>query len=233
MSQRRRDVERLGRIREFVFGTQDGLLTTLGLVSGVSGATTSHYAVLAAGFAEAVAGMVAMAAGEYISSRSQAQVYQAEIEAERVEVHRDPEDEREEISVLFQEEGLSAENAATVADLIATSEESWLKTMTEKELGLTVADPGGVLTGAGIMGGAFLLGAAVPILPYIFATGTPALLISVALTLLMLAGMGVGKARLARVNPVTSALEVVVIGSVAAIASYLLGTLLPHIFRVG
>src|SRR5579885_3526450 len=106
MRQRRRDVERLGRVRELVFGAQDGLLTTLGLVTGVSGATTSHYAVLAAGCAEAVAGMVAMAAGEYISSRSQAQVYRAEIEAEREEVRRDPAGEREEIQVLFQEEGL-------------------------------------------------------------------------------------------------------------------------------
>jgi VIT1/CCC1 family predicted Fe2+/Mn2+ transporter len=232
MTQRRRDVERLGRIREFVFGMQDGLLTTVGLVTGVSGATTSHYAVLAAGCAEAVAGMVAMAAGEYISSRSQAQVYQAEIEAERLEVRRDPEGEREEVRVLFQEEGLSAEDARRVADLIATSEESWLRTMTEKELGLATGDTAGALGGALIIGGAFLLGAVVPILPYVFAAGRAAVALSVVLTLLTLAAIGTGKARLARVNPLTSALEVVAIGSAAALIGYLFGILLPHIFRV-
>jgi VIT1/CCC1 family predicted Fe2+/Mn2+ transporter len=225
-------VERLGRIREFVFGAQDGLLTTLGVVSGVSGATTSHYAVLAAGCASAVAGMVAMAAGEYISSRSQAQVYQAEIEAEREEVRRDPSGEREEIQVLFQEEGLSPENAHTVSQLITTSEDSWLKTMTEKELGLSAADTSQAIAGAGIIGAAFLLGAIVPIVPYVMLIGVSALLTSILLTLVALAVIGYGKGRLAKVNPVTSALEVVAIGSFAAVVGYLIGTLLPHIFRV-
>lgn len=233
MSHRRAEVERLGRVREFVFGMQDGLLTTLGVVMGVSGATTSHNAVLVAGMAEAVAGMVAMAAGEYVSSRSQAQVYRAEIEAEREEVRKDPAGELEEIQVLFQEEGLSAERAQAVAALIATSEDSWLKTMTEKELGLTAADTSGALTGAGIMGGAFLLGAAVPILPYLFWTGLEAVLTSVALTLLVLCAIGAGKARLARVNPLTSALEVAAIGSAAALVGYFVGTLIPHVLHAG
>lgn len=232
MSHRREQVERLGRIRQFVFGAQDGLLSTLGVVTGVSGATTSHFAVLAAGFAEAVAGMVAMAAGEYISSRSQAQVYQAEIETEREELHKDPEGEREEIQVLFRQEGLTAEDAAVVARLVTTSEESWLKTMTEKELGLAAVDASAALPGALIIGAAFLLGAIVTMLPYLFLTGTVAVLTSVALTLLALAGIGAGKAKLAKIGWFRSSAEVVAIGSAAAIIGYLFGTLLPHIFRV-
>jgi VIT1/CCC1 family predicted Fe2+/Mn2+ transporter len=232
MSHRRRQIERLGRIREFVFGSQDGLLSTLGVVAGVSGATTSHFAVLAAGFAEAVAGMVAMAAGEYISSRSQAQVYQAEIEAEREEVREDPAGEREEIQVLFREEGLSPEAAAEVARLVTTSEESWLKTMVEKELGLTAAGTGGAVIDAAVMGAAFLLGAMITILPYLFLSGRTALLTSVAVTLVALCGIGIGKARLAKINSLASAFEVIAIGSIAAIVGYFFGTLLPHIFHV-
>src|SRR6266567_4320035 len=232
MSHRREQVERLGRIRQFVFGAQDGLLSTLGVVTGVSGATTSHFAVLAAGCAEAVAGMVAMAAGEYISSRSQAQVYRAEIEMERQEVRKDPEGELEEIKVLFQQEGLSPEAAGQVARLISSSEESWLKTMSEKELGLADSDTAGAGIGAIIIGAAFLLGAAVTILPYLFLSGRPAVLSSVAVTLLALGAIGLGKAALARINPFWSVAEVMAIGSAAAVIGYLFGTLLPHIFRV-
>jgi VIT1/CCC1 family predicted Fe2+/Mn2+ transporter len=233
MSHRRQEVERLGKIRQFVFGTQDGLLSTLGVVTAVSGATTSHFAVLVAGCSAAVAGMVAMAAGEYVSTRSQAQVYQAEIDAEREEVRRDPAGELEEIQVLFQQEGLSPADAAVVANLIAASEDSWLRTMTEKELGLTATDASGALSGALIIGGAFLLGAAVTILPYLFLSGTPAILSSVALTLIVLAAIGAGKARIAKIGLPGSIAEVVAIGSFAAIIGYLFGTLLPHVFHVG
>jgi VIT1/CCC1 family predicted Fe2+/Mn2+ transporter len=232
MRHRRAEVERLGRIRQFVFGTQDGLLTTLGLVTGVSGAAAGHSVVLLAGVAEAIAGMVAMASGEFISSRSQAQVYRAEIASERVEVQRDPAGEREEVQALFQEEGLSPEDAAQVARLISTSQDSWLKTMTEKELGLSAADGSDVIVGSLVMGLAFLIGAAVPILPYVVTGGRAALVASIALTLLVLAALGLGKARLARINPWKSAFEVVAIGTIAAAVGYVLGTLLPHILHV-
>jgi predicted membrane protein (TIGR00267 family) len=187
--------------------------------------------VLIAGFAEAVAGMVAMASGEFISSRSQAQVYQAEIETERAEVVKDPEGEREEVRVLFQEEGLTPERADQVARLITTSEDSWLKTMTEKELGLTAVNASAALAGALVIGGAFLLGATVPILPYLFLSIRAALFASIGLTLAVLCALGLGKARLARVNPLRSTIEVVVIGSLAAAVSYLFGTLLPHLLH--
>jgi len=232
MRSRRDQVARLGRIREFVFGTQDGLLTTLGVVTGVTGATTSHTTVLIAGLAAALAGMVAMASGHFVSSRSQAQVYRAEIEAERAEVEKDPEGEREEVQVLFEEEGLAKEHAQEIARLITSSQDSWLKTMTEKELGLTAADGAGNLAGAAIIGLSFLAGAAVPILPYVLFAVRTALLASVLLTLAALAALGLIKARLARLNPLTSALEVVLIGSLAALAGYLFGTLIPHLLRV-
>jgi VIT1/CCC1 family predicted Fe2+/Mn2+ transporter len=232
MRHRRAEVERLGRIRQFVFGTQDGLLTTLGLVTGVSGATTGHSVVLLAGIAEAIAGMVAMASGEFISSRSQAQVYRAEIESERIEVQKDPDGEREEVQALFQEEGLTADDAGHVARLISTSQESWLKTMTEKELGLSAADGSDVIVGSLVMGLAFLIGAAVPILPYAVLGGRAALVVSIVLTLAVLSALGLGKARLARINPWKSAFEVVAVGTIAALIGYLLGTLLPHILHV-
>lgn len=230
---RRSEVERLGRVRQLIFGIQDGLLTTLGLVAGVSGATADNRTILVAGLAEAAAGMVAMGAGEFISARSQAQVYGAQIDAERREVERDPEDEEREVRALFQAEGLSPQAAEAVARLIATSRESWLKTMVEKELGIAAVDNGGALIGAIVMGVTFLAGAAVPILPYVYIPAHRALFLSAALTLMVLAVMGFGKARLAKLNPWSSALETVAIGSFAATFGYLIGTLLPHILHAG
>jgi vacuolar iron transporter family protein len=234
MSARRAQVERLGRIRQLIFGVQDGLLTTIGVVAGVSGATAHNYTILVAGFAEAAAGMLAMGAGEYVSARSQTQVYDAEIDTEREEVKHDPEAERREVSALFQEEGLSREDAEVVARLITTSHESWIKTMVEKELGIAASDRSGALAGAVVMGVTFLAGALVPIVPYLFFPARSALIVAVVLTLLVLAGMGVGKALLARLNPLTSALETVAIGSFAAIFGYLVGTLLLlHLLHAG
>lgn len=228
---RRAEVERLGRIREFIFGTQDGLLSTLGVVTGVTGATSHNYTILVAGLAEAVAGMVAMAAGEFISSRSQAQVYGSEIDSERIEVERFPDEERREVRALFQAEGLSPQDAETVARLISKSEESWLKTMVEKELGLTHTVQEGALTGAIVMGVTFMLGSLVPIAPYLFFPARPALIVSIGLTLAVLFAIGFGKARLAHLNPLVSAFEVLAVGSAAAVIGYLFGTLLPHILH--
>ena len=233
MSNRRSEVERLGHIRELIFGIQDGLLTTIGVVTGVSGATAHSYTILVAGLAEAAAGMVAMGAGEFISARSQAQVYEAEIDAERREVEHNPLEEQREVRALFQAEGLSEHAADTVAHLISTSRDSWLKTMVEKELGIASADTSGALKGAVVMGITFLAGAAVPILPYVFLPVRAALGLSVVLTLVVLAAMGAGKARIARVSPLKSALETVAIGSFAATFGYLVGTLLPHILHAG
>lgn len=232
-------VARISRVREVIFGTQDGLLTTLGLLSGVGGATSDRYTVLVAGAAGAFAGMIAMGAGAYISSKSQQEVHEAEVEVERRELSRHPERELEELVHLFEEEGLPHPDARLVAEKIAARPTAMLRAMTRMELGL-VTDAGQPVREAAVMAVAFAVGAAVPILPWIFLSTrsvaslgpllvSPALALSAGITLLALFAMGMGKARVARTSGIRGGFEVMLIGLGAAVVGYILGTIFPHL----
>lgn len=225
------------RVREIIFGTQDGLLTTLGLVSGVGAATTNRYTILVAGLAGSLAGMIAMGAGAYISSKSQLDVAEAEVARERTELSSNPEREFEELVQLYEDEGLPERDARMVAGKIAQRPQAMLNAMTQKELGLAIEGSQPRNEGL-VMALAFLVGAVVPLAPWFVASTnhvlsvatlevSPALVLSVSATVLVLFAMGVGKARLAQGSRVRGGLEVVGIGLVAAVGAYLIGSLLP------
>ena len=166
-------------------------------------------------------------AREYISSRSQREIYEAEIADERQEVKERPDEARAEISVLFQEEGVSREDAEAIADRVCKYPKSWLKTMIEKELFLVLEEPASALQGALVMGVCYLVGALIPVAPYVFAKPTAALILSIALTALALFGIGFGKAQPARQNPWLAGLQVMGLGTLSGVAGYLLGSIFP------
>lgn len=229
MSDERRRVDLLSEIREVIFGMQDGLITSVGVVSAIGSAVDNNWFVLVAGFATAFAGTISMAAGEYISSKSQREVYEAEIQRERDEVRERPDEAQAEIRELFQQEGLSAEDAHVVAHKLATSEESWLRTMVQKELGLQVDDHGSPLRGSLFMGVSYFVGALIPVLPYVLLAQNPALIVSLMATGLVLFAIGAGKALLAQRSPLSGGLEVLAIGAFSGGAGYLLGTIFPQL----
>jgi VIT1/CCC1 family predicted Fe2+/Mn2+ transporter len=225
------------RVREMIFGTQDGVLTTLGLVSVIGSATTSRYTILVAGLAGSLAGMIAMGAGAYISSKSQKEVAEAEVARERHELTAHPERELEELVHLFRSEGLGDRDARLVAEKIAARPEAMLKAMTQKELGLALEANAPRREGM-VMALAFLVGAVVPLAPWFFASTahvvnlatlevSPALVLSLSASIVLLFAMGAGKATVAHGHIIWGALEVVGIGLLAAAAGYLLGSLLP------
>jgi VIT1/CCC1 family predicted Fe2+/Mn2+ transporter len=224
-------IEQLGRVRQLVFGSLDGLLVPLGVVSAVAGGTGNTQAVIVAGIAEAFAGALSMGAGEFISGRSEAQVQRSEIEKERREIERDPEFEKAEMRALLENEGMSAEDAAQVTETFARYPDSYHKTMVEKELGLQV-DPQTVKTPEALtMSASYLVGSFFPLIAYFFLPPVPqALVVSILLTILALIIVGVIKGRLANLNLFRSALEVVVVGTASALGGYLLGVVIPHLF---
>src|SRR5579862_6832614 len=111
-------IQRLGRIRQFVFGSLDGLLVPLGVISGVAGGTGDSRSVIVAGLAEAFAGALSMGAGEFISGRSEAQVQESEVQLELQEMRRAPKFELREMALLFQHEGVSEEDSQLLADTL-------------------------------------------------------------------------------------------------------------------
>jgi VIT1/CCC1 family predicted Fe2+/Mn2+ transporter len=219
----------LGEIREAIFGMQDGLLTSVGVVSAIGAAVGDTWLILLVGFASALAGTISMAVGEYVSSRSQRDVYEAEIADERQEVRERPGEARAEISALFQEEGVSEEDAEAIADRLCKYPHSWLKTMVEKELFLVVEEQAGALQGAVVMGACYLAGGLLPVLPYVFLRSPPALVVSIALTALALFGIGFAKALPARQNPFVAGLQIMLLGTVSGLLGYLLGNIVPSL----
>ncbi|MFN2484701.1 MAG: VIT1/CCC1 transporter family protein [Candidatus Limnocylindria bacterium] len=228
LASERRNSSLLGEIREVIFGAQDGLVSTLAVVSTVGGATFNRFPILVAGIASGLAGVFSMAAGEFMSSKSQREIFDAQIVDEREEVLERPGEAEAEIAYMFEEDGLPREAATQVAASLARHPEVLLKTMVEKELGLRVEDHAGTpLQGALVMGAAFGAGAAVPILPYVFLPVQSGAYASVVATALVLFGLGVVKSRWTRRNPLVSGLEILALGAFAGIAGYFFGSVLP------
>ena len=233
LDQERQRASRLGEIREAIFGAQDGLVSTLALVSAASGATDDRVFVLIAGIAAGLAGMFSMAAGEYLSSKSQREIALAQIAAERERVADQRSDVQAEMAYMLEEDGLSGEDAVHVAEVIARRPEVLLSSKVEKEYGIAVEEThGSPFQGAVVMGIAFGLGALVPILPYVLLPIGVAVYASVIATAGVLFAIGVVKTRWTRGNPVGSGLEILAIGALAGILGYLLGTVLPELLGV-
>jgi VIT1/CCC1 family predicted Fe2+/Mn2+ transporter len=214
--------------REAIFGAQDGLVSTLAVVSAVSGATNERFAVLIAGIAAALAGVFSMAAGEYLSSKSQREIAIAQITKERERVARERSVVQAELAYLFEEDGLATASAASVAAVITEDREVLLATKVAKAFGLAIEEASGsALQGALVMGAAFALGALAPVLPYVVLPVDAALVGSMVATGVVLFGIGVVKTRWTGANPIWSGVEILLIGAAAGVVGYLFGTILP------
>jgi vacuolar iron transporter family protein len=222
-------IERVSRIRELVLGAQDGLLVPLGVVTGMAAANPGRAAILVAGFAEAVAGSIAMGAGSYLASEAEEAFYQAEIADERREVQQFPERERAELAVALEQEGLPRADAERVAVGLAANPNVFLRTKVEKELGLS-PDVGGAALGDGLVVGlSYLLAAIIPLWPYVVFGRLTALAISVSCTLVALFALGVIKGRVGRQRQGVAGLQVLMIGGASAAVGFAIGHLVTRI----
>ena len=222
-------VASLGRLREVVFGAQDGILSTLALVTSVAVAVDQTSTVLVAGLAGALAGMISMATGAFLGSKAEQDVRQAEIAREAAELEAKPAEELAELIVIFQREGRSYEEALHLADEISQDKDLWLRTLVEKELGISPDDTANPTKDALAMGGSFVLAAFVPIVPHMVLSGWTAIGVSVAAALTGLFVLGVGKGRLVHKSAVLQGLEILGIGAVSAAIGYGLGDGIPRL----
>lgn len=232
IEEERKHTALLGEMREIVFGAQDGLISTLAVVATVGAATQSGYAVAVAGIATALGGVFSMGAGEYMSSRSQRDIFEAQIARERAEVAERPGESEAEVRYMLEEEGLSPEAARRVARELAGEPEVLLKTMVEKELKLIPDEEATPLQGALFMGASFGVASLVPILPYLFLPVSVAVWLAIAATALALFGIGVVKSRWTEHHFLRSGAEIVGLGAAAGVAGYLFGSILPGLLGV-
>lgn len=217
----------LTRIREVVFGMQDGLLTTATLGAAIAGATESSRTVIIAGLAGALGGMMSMSAGAFLGSRAEREVQESELAREAREIETKPEEELAELIEIYRREGFRYDEAVEMAERLAQDRDLMLRTLAEKELGLSPDVEVSPAKDAAAMGTSYIVGGILPLIPYFILEGVTAVLSSVAVAVSALFAMGAVKAQFTHRNPVLSGLEIMAIGAGVAAAGYGLGLVLP------
>lgn len=214
-------------LRAAVLGANDGLVSNLSLVMGVSGAAAGGKTVLLAGLAGLVAGACSMAMGEWLSVNSSREMSQKQIDEEAAELESSPELEKQELVLIYQSKGLDEAAARILADKLFESRDAALDALAREELGV---DPEGLGGSAWAAAGAsfclFSAGAIFPVAPFIFTAGMPAVAASLVLSGLTLAGIGAATSRFTGRSLAYSAIRTLLIGYAAAAITFGVGKLL-------
>lgn len=215
-----------GALRAGVFGFNDGLVSNLSLVMGVAGGTGGNARiVLLAGVAGLVAGAFSMATGEWISVRSQRELYEREIGMEADELAHFPEEEREELALIFRAKGVEKEEAEALATRLMSRPDTALDTLVREELGLDPSELVSPWTAASSSLVTFALGAIVPVIPYIVGSGAAALGWAAGLAGVMLLGVGAAISIFTGRPALRNGMRMLLIGAVSAGATYGVGKL--------
>ncbi len=215
-----------GWLGQAIYGANDGLGAVFGIVSGVAGYTGGSSAVLIAGLAGMLASALSMGSGAYLATKSQREVYQAEISREQREIEADPDEEREELSLFYQLKGFSEEEAELLASRLSERPEQFLRTLAHEELGLSEeAFPNPVLEAlsASISTG---LGAFIPIIPFFFLSGYIAIAVAAGISLVAHFAVGAAKTLVTGRSWLYSGTEMTVVGAIEAVITFGLGLLL-------
>jgi vacuolar iron transporter family protein len=212
-----------GTLRAAVFGVNDGLVSNFSLVMGVAGGTSNRSIVLLAGVAGLVAGAFSMASGEWISVRSQRELYENELRIEEQELSAFPDEEREELELIYQAKGIDPEEAKALVDNIMARPDVALDTLAREELGL---DPGRLASpwvAAGSSFAAFAAGAFLPVVPFFFGSGVAAVVVSALLSVSALFGVGAAISVFTGRHAGRSGLRMAAIGAAVATATFFVG----------
>jgi VIT1/CCC1 family predicted Fe2+/Mn2+ transporter len=214
-----------GSLRAAVFGVNDGLVSNLSLVMGVAGAAPPAPFILLAGLAGLLAGAFSMAAGEYISVLSQRELLERQLAVERQHIALAPAAERAMLARRYQAKGIAATQAETIADQLMANPEQALDTIAREQLWLDPDDLGSPQAAAAASFVAFALGALLPLLPFVLATGSTAVVASALLSGISLFLVGVGVSWFTGRHALLSGARMLGIGAAAAGLTFLIGRL--------
>jgi VIT1/CCC1 family predicted Fe2+/Mn2+ transporter len=173
-----------------------------------------------------------MATGAYLAAQAERQVHKAAIAKETREIEQYPDDEKIEMRLLFEREGMSQNDAQTISDMLWKHKKSFVHTMVQKELGLEPEPAGGIMHDALLVGSSYLVAAVIPLAPYFFLTGLSAIITSILSTFMALFCIGLAKGKVASLPYLKSGIEVLLVGAGAGIGGYFLGTILPHVLGI-
>ena len=230
IEQKKAVIEGRARIRELIFGIQDGLISTVGLLAGVQGATESSTVVIITGLTAMFSGAISMAAGSYLSSSAQKEIFDKELREAEVLAEKEPYLAAEGLLKSLSQEGLPREQSYRLVKLLLRERDVFLRTFQEKVFGLGSAEINQPLKAAMVMGASFVVGALIPIVPYFALEGLDALYLSIALSAMTLFGVGIFKGYLAARSPWLSGIQFFAIAVGAAGLGYLIGLVVQYFF---
>jgi VIT1/CCC1 family predicted Fe2+/Mn2+ transporter len=213
-----------GAARAAVFGVSDGLVSNIALVLGMAGADPAPGVVRLAGLVGLIGGAFSMAAGEYVSMRAQRELLQRELDLERIEIERRPENEKRELSQIYRSRGVAPDVADRLAHEMMADPELALETHAREELGIDPRELGSPVSAAVSSFVAFAIGAIVPLLPWFFVEHWRGVLGSVVLGALGAIVIGVLLARFTERPVGISAGRQLVIAALAAGVPYVIGS---------
>ncbi|MGZ9275636.1 MAG: VIT1/CCC1 transporter family protein [Candidatus Limnocylindrales bacterium] len=218
---------RSGTLRAMIFGVSDGLVSNLALVMGVAGAVASNpQFILLAGISGLLAGAFSMAVGEYISMQSQRELFERQIALERAEMEAMPEEEEAELAAAYRAKGFTHDEAVTIAHRIFEDPKIALDILVREELGLDpdeLGSPWGAAIGSFL---SFIIGAIIPVIPFVFGGGQVITMLSLGLSLVALFGVGAAVSLLTGRGLLFSGIRQLGLGLGAAIVTYLIGSLI-------
>lgn len=214
-----------GALRASVFGVNDGVLSNLSLVTGVAGGTGNKNFVLLAGIAGLVAGAFSMASGEWVSIKSQRELYENELKIEKDELIAFPEEERQELELIYQAKGIDAAEAKSMVARIMSRPDIALDTLAREELGIDPGELGSPWVAAGSSFVAFAIGASLPVIPYLFTSGALALTIAAVVSLFALFAVGGVISVFTGRNAWKAGLRMMIIGILVASVTFGVGKL--------
>ena len=213
-------------LSDVILGGQDGLVNVLGVILGVAAATSDTRIVLVAGLAATFAESVSMGAVAYTSTLADADFYESERAREYRHIEAVPALEREEIRSIYQNKGFSGELLDRIVNTITDDKDVWVAVMMADELQLAPVDRHTAARSALIVGVAAIVGSLIPLLPFALLPVQYGMIVAIILAAVVLFAVGAYKARLTVGNPGKSGLEMAVIGTLSALAGYIVGALL-------
>lgn len=214
-------------LRAGVLGANDGLVSNLSLIMGVAGAELSNAGILITGLAGMLAGAISMALGEWLSVQSSRELYQKQIAIEKQELETLPEEEKEELALIYQAKGLPAEEARRLADRLLSDQASALDTLSREELGIDPEELGGsAWQAAGTSFLLFALGAVIPLFPFFFAAGPAGVILSVGASVAGLFAIGAGITLVTGRGLLVSGFRQILFGLAAAAVTFGIGRLI-------
>jgi VIT1/CCC1 family predicted Fe2+/Mn2+ transporter/bacterioferritin (cytochrome b1) len=217
-------------IGDAIYGINDGLGAIFGIVSGVSGATLGNSRfVLLAGIAGMVASALSMGAGAYLAAKSEREIFEAELHREREALQAHSQEAREEMAVFYRLKGVPEEDAVKLADYLAADPEQFLKTMAAEKLNLTEEALSNPITSAVSGSLSTAAGAFIPIAPFFFVSGYPAVIAAAIVSLASHFAVGAAKSLVTVRSWWSSGWEMTVVGAVEGVVTYLIGLGLGHL----